>query len=119
MKQYKRHIALFFALLFVTTQLSHTLHNFSDTHNHHQKRLLSDIGIDDDTVSKNNVFFDDICDCLLCEQHQTIKLSVANPFNFEIKEATNLAYRLEVYTSPLFSTYLLENSSLRGPPASC
>ncbi|WP_103866203.1 hypothetical protein [Aquimarina sp. I32.4] len=117
MKEYKKHIALFFALLFIVSQLDFAFHSLFECHADTNAVSITELSIKNAPISGNDSFFDDVCDCLLCQQHQITKLYLDHSFEIGIKNNTYYHYKSIAYKTLFSYSYLLSNASLRAPPA--
>lgn len=123
LKIYKKHIAIFFVLLFIVSQINHGLHNILEPHSHsHCTHSLIDEDNTDLAVNisdKKDVIYNGFHDCLLCQQHQSLKFYNADSFQFKPKKTITNTYKGFTYIKPLLTSYLLRSTSLRAPPAAC
>lgn len=126
MKQYKNHIALFFATLFTVSQLYHTVHIFvEESHHHHfvdktfvAKEKTTDNNSSGDKILKLAENFEETHDnCAICQQFQLFKIYFASNTPLEIKKTIFNNFKSIYYKDFLFPAYLLKNPSLRGPPS--
>ncbi len=122
MKQYKNHIALFFAILFTVSQFYHTVHTFIEKSHHHcvgetfvaKEKTTDNSGY---KILKSTKSFGESHHCAICQQLQSFKIYFANNTLLEIKKSTLNSFKTIYHRDFLFSAYLLENQSLRGPPS--
>lgn len=128
MKRFKKHIALFFSILFVVSQLNYAIHTvFED---HHQGKCLNHTHHHHDFEKKESVTtnayayktikekgsFDELNNCTLCQQYQSFKLHFTESKSLKIDKEVINSYKTILHKTSLFSKYLLKNISLRGPP---
>ncbi len=96
-------------------------HNLQEPHNHHHCMVIGLEGNICDAIvseSEDKVFYTNACECLLCQQYKVAKLFITNTTKLELKNLGIKCYVTINYKDSLFSTYLLNNSSLRAPPTS-
>ncbi|WP_139254309.1 hypothetical protein [Cellulophaga fucicola] len=118
MNFFRKHIAIFFCLLFLVSQASYVFHNFSEPHNHNHYAALDSKDKDiSPLVIENTEFTTAVYDCLLCHQFKLTKVVVANENKLQIIKPTLTHYSNTEYVAPYTFLYLLSNSSLRAPPA--
>lgn len=121
MLTYKKHTALFFAILFSVSQFIYVGHFFFHSHHHHleqeffstEKSNKATCKIEQKEVHSSNDFFN----CFICQQHQTVELYQVSAFAFSIKNTILNNKDNFTYTNPYFSNNLLQNPSLRAPPS--
>lgn len=121
LKCYKKHIAFFFALLFVASQFNYAVHALFE---HHESEHHCEVSLQKNTHEDHNVavyeessFNNSHEDCPLCQQYQSIKLYSAKFFTFIINSKMFYDYKSYIYIKPLFSSHLFGDISLRGPPS--
>ncbi|MDO6489898.1 MULTISPECIES: hypothetical protein [unclassified Cellulophaga] len=118
MKFFKKHIALFFCLLFLVSQASYVFHTYLEPHNHtHTNNTLEFSTVDFTPLAVETAEFSTaIYDCLLCHQFKLTKVIIAYENKLKVKEPIATHYLKIEYVEPYTFFYLLSNSSLRAPP---
>ncbi|WKB82973.1 hypothetical protein QYR09_08005 [Cellulophaga lytica] len=118
MKFFKKHIAIFFCLLFFVSQISYVFHTYLEPHNHNHYTTLESKSVDHNSLLlENTEFTTAIYDCLLCHQFKLSKIVVAYENKLQIKKETSTHYLKTAYVEPYTFFYFLSNSPLRAPPS--
>lgn len=124
---YRKHIAVFFALLFVVSQLTHVVHivfehehGFCEHHahnevEHHKEEHETDSEFH--KIFKEKTAFSETHDCAFCQQFQKTNLNFEKVFNIDIKNPNYHTYKPVLFNRLLSSSFLLDDVSLRGPPS--
>lgn len=117
---YKKHIALFFTLLFITSQLNYVVHTlFEHQHDVCEHAHPESHETDSKTYKtvKEKASFNETHDCAVCQLFQSIRLVFVKVFNLDIHSQLYNGYKFILFTKSLLSSFLLEEVSLRGPPS--
>ncbi|WP_062058900.1 hypothetical protein [Aquimarina longa] len=120
MAKYRQHIASFFAILFLVSQVSHVVHCSTDHYQLNKNEIFAiynslDSFIHDDNVVINQNFDD----CTLCFQHNSLKFYSTSKDIFDISPNEKSLQKITIkYSTPFLNEYLLTLTSLRAPPFS-
>ncbi len=114
MKTYKKQIAILFALLFIGAQTNDVFHSFLTDHSHF---VASASGDQDNFTEKTEFSTVNFSDCISCHHVHYGKYFQLAKNNFKNTVVSLVQYKNGVfYKIPVFSQFLLNNTSLRAPP---
>lgn len=121
MFEYKKHIALFFTMLFLASQFAYIGHLLFDSHHNHFEHHIASIKNNQDDIynaqAKEIFSSNDFYSCLICQQHQSVEFYQVTGFTFKTKNnIVNNNERVN-YVNPYFSDNFFILPSLRAPPS--
>lgn len=118
---YKKHIALFLALLFAVSQLNYAIHTLFESHSecsaHHHIEYSGNVEDFDIYKPVKETSFNEVHSCTFCQQFQKVNLSFAQISSLNIENQFNNFCKSSLFYRMLSSNFLLDDISLRGPPS--
>jgi hypothetical protein len=120
MKFYKKHIAIFFTILFLVSQFGHVLHTIVDHHTVEKEgSFLAEYNPFIASIQSDNASINQSIDnCLLCLHHQNLKLYSSREFVSYLSSNEIDSQKIAInYNTSSFDAYLLAFISLRAPPS--